>query len=340
MADYTATAHVFPSANDVRGSLAAGWGKTMYESNVGPYLSATLHPNNFVLSGAVLPGSSASLSITVPSCVALIQGRYVSVDATAVTVGASVTSHCFLKILLDANNNVSSVAYETNTSGTAPSNSTKIGTIVSGVGTITSTTDARILGPGHAETLSSGTTWTFPAGITRVFVEVFAPGGGGGGGGEGCDVSGPADGNDGGNGGDGGTANFGALTAVGGTGGAGGSGGKQGSWPANAVPIGAAGTASGGTINLTGKGMPGGPGGRGGAGNGASLASPVPPGHSGGIGGPGGYSAGLVTGTVGSTVSYAVGAAGTAGTAGTGAAGTDGTVGVAGQAGRIVVHYL
>lgn len=332
MADYTATAHVFPSANDVRGSLAAGWGKTMYEANVGPYLSATLHPNNFVLSGGLLPGTSASLSITVPACVALIQGHYVSVDAQAVTVGASVTSHCFLKILLDANNNVSSVAYETNTSGTAPSNSTKIGTIVSGVGTITSTTDARILGPGHAETLSSGTTWTFPAGITRVFVEVFGSGGGGGGGGEGAESGGPPGGS-GTSGGNGGSTNFGAITATGGGGGNGGLGAdNSGAGSAGPSP----GSGSGGSIALTGGGLPGGLPGMGG---GADTAGGNP-GLPGIAGASGGYAAGLVTGAVGSTVSYAIGTAGTAGVGGSGNAGGNGGNGVAGQAGRIVIHYL
>lgn len=139
MADYTATAHVFPSANDVRGSLAAGWGKTMYEANVGPYLANILSQGNYAFSGLVLPATSASLSITVGAGTAMIYGHYVAVDATAVTVGASVTSYCYLKLTLDANNNVSAVKYETNTTGTQPSYSILVGKIVSGVGTITST---------------------------------------------------------------------------------------------------------------------------------------------------------------------------------------------------------
>lgn len=139
MADYTATAHVFPSANDVRGSLAAGWGKTMYESNVGPYLANILSQGSYAFSGLVLPATSASLSITVGAGTAMISGYYVAVDATAVTVGASVTSFCYLKLTLDSNNNVSAVKYETNTTGTQPTNSILVGKIVSGGSTITST---------------------------------------------------------------------------------------------------------------------------------------------------------------------------------------------------------
>lgn len=148
MADYTATAHVFPSANDVRGSLAAGWGKTMYEQNLGPYLiGAILGSTNYIVSGGLLPSTSGTLSITVPACIALIDGRYISTDATIVTVSGSVTSYVFLKVLEDANLNASSVKFEVNTTGTAPSNSVLIGSVVSGVATITSTTDLRHIGP-------------------------------------------------------------------------------------------------------------------------------------------------------------------------------------------------
>ena len=147
MADTSATAHVFPSANDVHGSLAAGWGKTSYELNVSAYLAATLQPNNFVLSGGLLPASDADLTITVPACVAFLNGRYVSVDVQAVTVGASVTTYLFLKLMKDANANVSSVRYETNTTGTQPADSVLIGTLVSNGSAITSTADARQIGP-------------------------------------------------------------------------------------------------------------------------------------------------------------------------------------------------
>lgn len=143
MADTGTTSHVYPSANDVHGSLATGWGKTHYELNMSAYLIASLHPHNFVRTGGKIPASSGTLSITIPACTALINGRYVSVDAQSITVGASVTTYLFLKLLKDANGNVSSVAYETNTTSTAPADSILMGTLVSNGSSITSTTDRR-----------------------------------------------------------------------------------------------------------------------------------------------------------------------------------------------------
>jgi microcystin-dependent protein len=143
MADQSTTSHVYPSANDVHGALATGWGKTHYELNMASYLVASLHPYNFIRSGGKIPASSGTLSITVPACTAFIDGRYVAVNAQSVTVGASVTTYLFLKLLKDANSNVSSVAYETNTSGTYPANSILMCTLVSNGSSITSTADRR-----------------------------------------------------------------------------------------------------------------------------------------------------------------------------------------------------
>lgn len=330
MADTSTTSHVFPSANDVRGSLAVGKGKIIYEENLGTKLMGSLLPNNYTVSGGVLPGSSASLTIAVPAVVALLAGRYVSVDAQNVTVGASVTTYLFLKLLTDANGNASSVKYETAVVNTSPpANSTPIGSLISGVGTITSTADLRVL-KSTITVLTSGTSWIVPAGITSVFVEVIGASGGGGGGGEGA-VSGASAGNAGSVGGAGGTTTFGALTTSGGGAGFAGSGGGTSSVGSNGI---AHGVGSGGTINLTGWGQSPGNGGEGG-----QTAVTAIAGCNGGNGGTGGYSAGPVTVTPGASVTIAIGAAGTSGAGGTGTGGTDGGAGVAGGAGVIVVCY-
>lgn len=173
------------------------------------------------------------------------------------------------------------------------------------------------------EFLTSGTSWTVPAGVTTVDVTIFGASGGGGGGGEGSGT-----GNDGTAGGNGGTTSFnaGGLSTTGGTGGFAGSGGLS-------VAAGAAGVAhgvgSGGTVNRTGGGQSGGNGGEGGQ----TLA------QSGGKGGDGGYVRSILSVTPGGSVSYAIGAAGTAGAGGTGAAGPDGGAGIAGEAGVIVLQY-
>ena len=188
------------------------------------------------------------------------------------------------------------------------------------------------------EALTSGTSLTVPAGITRVDVEIFGASGGGGGGGE-AGTSASADGTSGGAGGAGGTTSFnaGAFTTTGGVAGPGGSGHDN-----NAVAgySGANhGVGSGGTINRTGGGQSGGNGGGGGMGSTAGSISGLD-GQPGGRGGDGGYVRGYVTVVPGATVTYAIGAGGTAGTAGSGAGdGADGGVGRAGQAGVIVLHY-
>lgn len=175
--------------------------------------------------------------------------------------------------------------------------------------------------PDTAEFLTSGTTWNVPAGVTRVYAEVYGASGGGGGGGE------SNSGNDGAAGGAGGTTSFGALSTTGGGAGPGGYGGT--STGAGKTPA-ALGVASGGTVLLDGSGRPGGAGGGGGY---------ATPGQSGFPGGNGAYVAGYVSVTPGGTVTYAIGAAGTAGAGGAGAAGSDGAAGLVGLAGRIVLRY-
>jgi len=218
------------------------------------------------------------------------------------------------------------VAFEVNTSGTAPADSTPIGRLVAGASTITSTVDTRITGPGYAQVVSTGI-FVYPAGITRIYAEVLGASGSGGCGGVAYNVGGSTAGADGPNGNAGGTTSLGALTANGGGGGIGGpGGGKNAASPSPAVVHGAA---SGGMVNITGAGRPGGNGGFGGQG-----AASEAPGLNGSPGGSGGYAAGWLSGSPGDSPAVVIGAGGTACTA-SGLA----SAGETGLPGRIVIHY-
>jgi hypothetical protein len=332
-ADYNAANEdVWPSQNDI--AQTTGNGKKLLE-NQWAFVAGVFGHNNYGMTGLTVPSTSASLSINVAAGTAYLSGRWVSIPAsTSVTATASFTNYVFLKLARDGANLVTGAVFEVNISGTAPADATPIATLTAGASTITATTDARILGPGPAVVLTSGTTFTYPAGITRIYVEAFAGSGGGGGGGEAYDIAGPAVGTSGGDGTAGGTTTFNALTANGGAAGKGGlGGGVNAAGPASA----AHGSASGGYVNLPGLGPPGGNPGMGG--QTGTAGGVAPPGLPGGRGGDGGYSAGYFTGAVGSTLSYAIGAAGTAGTAGSGNPGPDGSAGQPGLPGRIVIYY-
>ena len=320
MADVTATAHVFPSANDLEGGQPNGWGETLFEKNMSSFWLATLGVNNFTFSGAVLPASDADLTMQIPTGKFWLDGHFVEIAATNITFPASSTSFIFAKLLKDVNGNVSSVAYEHNTTGTAPADATPIGTAVTDADNVTSTTDLRLLGPHGVIAITSGTSWTVPAGIFRVFAEVFGGGGGGGGGGAGLtNVHGGA-------GGAGGTTTFDTLSTTGGAGGGGGPySGSSGSGSGGAAHAGG----SGGTINRLGGGSTGGNAGGGGA-SGVSSGS----GAAGACGGNGGYAASFLAVSPGTTITIAVGSAG-----GGGSAGGNGGAGSAGAAGIILLHY-
>jgi len=326
--DYdAANEDVWPSQNDV--AQTAGNGKKLLENQWGLFTTGFAQ-NNYTLSNLLLPGSSASLSINVPAGHAYLAGRWVSIPgSTSVTATANLTNYVFLKLTRDGANLVTGVAFEVNTSGTAPADSTPIGTLVAGASTITSTVDTRITGPGYAQVVSTGI-FVYPAGITRIYVEVFGASGGGGGGGEAYDVSGPTSGGNGSDGGAGGTTSFSSFSASGGAGGKGGIGGGN----TTAGSAGAAhGAGSGATVNFTGQGLPGGLPGLGG------QAGNVAPGLNGGAGGNGGYAAGWLSGSPGDSPAVVIGAAGTAGSGGSGNSAQDGGAGQTGLAGRIVIHY-
>lgn len=324
---------IWPSQNDLYGASVGGSvgdGKMSYERQYRKVLGSVAGWNNYVISGGTLPATDPDLTIAVAAGAAIIEGHYCEWPATNITLPASNTSHLFLKLVYSGTL-ITGLEIEDNTSGTAPASSTKLGTATTSGSATTSTTDARILGPVASEVLTSGTTYTWKAGIYRMRVRVYGAGGGGGGGGS-AGSAGASDGNNGGNGGTGGSTNFGSLTAVGGSGGGGGGKGLEAATNGADGAKGALGGGSGGTI-LTGMGMPPGGGGAGGPGAGSRD------GGTGGEGGEGGYCEGWLTGTPGSTTSYAIGAAGTAGTAGSSTGGAAGTAGQAGQAGRIVIEY-
>lgn len=305
---------IFPSGYDI--AAVAGDGVTMRERSLSDNWVGLQSVNNFTASGLVIPGSSASLSIIIPLGVAYLAGRYVSVPATTVTVSPSTTSSIFLKVTRDAGLNVTGAYYEVNTTGTPPIDATPIATATAGVGTITSTTDERLLGPGGIIAITSGVTWIVKAGLTRIYVETIgASGGGGGGAGQGTGAGA------GGAGGTGGTTTFDVLTTSGGGGGPG--GGISGVGAAGALP----GVGSGGKLSISGRGQAGGKGG---------ICAPGTS-TNGGDGGDGGYASSAMNVTPGASLTVAIGAAGTAGGAGAGT--TAGGAGRAGQAGLIVVHY-
>jgi hypothetical protein len=316
MADYAAASEtIWPTQNDIAAVL--GDGNKMLENQWNKPLTV-LSPNNWTLSGFTVPGSSGTLSLSVALGNAYIAGRHITVPgATSITATASNTNYVFLKLTRDGSNLVTGVSFEVNITGVSPADSIAIATLVAGGSTVTSTSDART-SPGRMQMLTSGTAYVVPAGIRRIYVEVFgASGGGGGGGGSGVSpTAGTA-------GGAGGTTTFDALSV---TGGGVGTAGVIGS--SNGVQGAAHGVGSGGTHNRTGGGSPGGPGGGGGG-----SAS-----HNGGIGGDGGYSAIVMDVVPDTIISYSIGAAGAAGAAGTGSTG-NGAAGRAGTAGLIVIHY-
>lgn len=170
MAQVTATAHVFPSANDLFGPGSAGDGRNSYEKNLADRWLAFLFSQNCVISGGLLV-TSGTLTMAVPTGKAYLAGRFVEWQATNVTFPASNTSHVWVRVLRDGSTNASSVVIEHNTTGTDPSaaDSTKLGTVTTSGSAITGVTDvrsfafinqARIIKPsvGTPELIDSGVT--------------------------------------------------------------------------------------------------------------------------------------------------------------------------------------
>lgn len=306
---------IWPSQNDLYGANVGGSvgdGVMHYERQRRKLYGSAAGKNNYVLSGGTLPATDPDLIIPVAAGSAIIEGVYCEWPATSVTLPASNTSHLFMKLVFSGTL-MTGLEIEDNTSNSPPAASTKLGTATTSGSAITSTTDARILGPGASQVLTSGTTFTWPAGIYRMKVRLFGAGGGGGGGAD--------DTTDGSAAGNGGSTTFGALTA---NGGGPGQGGLSPATTTYGGQDGTPGTASGGAVNMSGLGMPGGRGG--------PSESGIPPGAP---GAPGGYCEGWITGTPGGTTSYTIGAGGVAGVG----AVTPTYDGTAGPAGRIVLEY-
>ena len=261
MADHAAVNEdIWPSQNDI--AQTAGNGKKLLENQWAKPV-AVFSPNNYSLTGLTVPASSTSHDIEVALGTAYLAGRHVTIPgATTVTAAPSSTNYVFAKLTRDGSNLVTGISFEVNTSGAAPADSTPVAILTAGASTITATTDRRIL-PTTIEVLTSGTSWSFPAGITRIYVEVYGASAGGGGGGAGGDSSAPANGGSGTDGGAGGSTNFGALTATSGAGGASGGGGSATGVGGPAGIAGASGTGSGGAVSFKGLGLSGGPGGSG-----------------------------------------------------------------------------
>ncbi|HEY3363964.1 MAG TPA: hypothetical protein VGK74_02775 [Symbiobacteriaceae bacterium] len=135
---------IFPSANDVAGS--AGDGITWKEANATSWLKA-IAAADFVISGFLLPATSASLTIAVPLGQAMLQGYWVTIDAsTNVVCTASNTNYIYLVLTLDGSSHVTTAGFTANTTGTPPANSLLIGTAVAGASSVTSTVDKRLVG--------------------------------------------------------------------------------------------------------------------------------------------------------------------------------------------------
>jgi len=150
--------------------------------------------SNFVVSGLVIPASSADLDIAIPLGVAIIDGRRVNIPgSTTVTAADTDTNYVFLKLNKNASNQVTSAEFEVNVSGTFPTSAVKIAELVAAGGAITSTVDSRQIGPRQKfkqfVIFDSGSgNFTIPAYATHgfdaneVIVEIMGSGAGGGGG--------------------------------------------------------------------------------------------------------------------------------------------------------------
>lgn len=316
---------VFPTSLDV------GGGRTATEQLMSSWLKA-LMGQNFVMTGFALPSSDPDLTISIPAGTATIAGFYVSVPgATNVTLTASATNHLYLKLLKDGNGNVTGAKVEHNTTGTQPADSVKIGTAVCSGSAVTSTTDYRPTYPlrrvPQAQVFTGSGTFTVPAGVTEIYVEVYGASGGGGGGGDGDNAG--TFGMRGGQGAAGGLA-AGVLSVT---------PGAQHTTTigtAGAAGVGNGGAGGGGSVTSFSSGatLLQANGGGGGAGGPAAVATwgsstVAAPGT------PGGASIGAsVTGVT----RTGAGGAGGSGGAGDGTTG-GGAAGAAGQAGMIIIYY-
>ena len=145
---------IFPSGYDI--AQTPGDGITMRERSLTDNWLGLLS-QNCVLTGLVIPASSLSLSLTMPSGTACLAGRYLDIPATVLTFGPSTTSYVYLKVTRDAALAVTGAWYEVNTTGTAPADSTFLATAITGVGAITITKNTRRIGAANRIQVPSST---------------------------------------------------------------------------------------------------------------------------------------------------------------------------------------
>lgn len=210
--------YVYPTFGTAGQGIGAQVYKGSYHSEMqlAPLL-AQLAAGNFTVSGLTVPGSSASLMLSVALGVAVIGGRVVSIPgATSVTCTANATNYGFLKLEKDADGYAISVAVEVNTTGTAPADSTPLFIAIAGSSTISATTSLLVLGPPRGK---QNRMTVFTTAGANLFAPQFTGThtalavGGGGSGGTGWGQSGPIDYySRGGGGGGGGAAVFGQFT--------------------------------------------------------------------------------------------------------------------------------
>lgn len=196
MADFLISAgnwYIYPTF----GTLGLGAGAQSYKGSYHDELTmeillGALAGPAFVYSGMVVPGSSGSLVLAIPSGVAVISGRIVTVPgSTNLTMNPSTTNYIFLKLQRDADSYVVSAAYEVNTTGTAPADSVPIASAVADTSTVTSTIDLRpiLIPKGSANRMEVHYTagaFTFVPKRTGAHQAIIIGGGGGGGAGAGA----------------------------------------------------------------------------------------------------------------------------------------------------------
>jgi hypothetical protein len=261
------TPFVALSANDINGGVANA-GKTVLEKYL-KELHEAMNSGAYVISGGLLPGSAANLTLIVPAGSAYIYGYYLKWGQTNVTLPASSLSHIYVKLTFDGGGNVDGMQIEDNTSGTPPGSSVKLGVVQTNGSQITASTDQRLLNGNsrdaklrRAVISSTGSTvgWVVPTGIFSIRVRQWGAGGGGGSGGGG---NGSVSGGDGSNGGHGGyiesvvpvnpEETIQIINGIGGNGGSGSSG------AGNAGAAGSQSSIVGANFNFI---NPGGPGGK------------------------------------------------------------------------------
>ena len=142
-ADITTDTTVYPSRNAIE--------TTQFEGSRGLEESHAVYAQNWVgnhIDAGLTFVSSAGLDITYAAGSGVINGRRFATDnPNAVTLADNTTNHIFIQFLFDGSNNTLTVRLISNTTGTPPSASAKIGVAVTAAGVVTSNFDMRLIDP-------------------------------------------------------------------------------------------------------------------------------------------------------------------------------------------------